>query len=96
MPSFEEGFGLPVLEAMAHGLPVVASSAASLREVGGDAGLYVDPHDPRDMAEKVRRAAEDRGLREQMITRGLSRASEFSWQRTAEMTLAAYEEVLAI
>jgi glycosyltransferase involved in cell wall biosynthesis len=94
-PSLEEGFGLPVLEAMANGLPVVASQTASLPEVGGDAALYVDPHDPRDIAEKVRRAVEDSELREKMIQQGLARAREFSWQRVAEATLQAYNEVLA-
>jgi glycosyltransferase involved in cell wall biosynthesis len=91
----EEGFGLPVLEAMANGLPVVASQTASLPEVGGDAALYVDPHDPRDIAEKVRRAVEDAELREKMIQQGLARAQEFSWQRVAEATLQVYNEALA-
>ena len=70
-PSWEEGFGLPVLEAMANGLPVVASRTASLPEVGGEAALYVDPHDPQDIAEKVRRAVEDSELRGKMIQQGL-------------------------
>ncbi len=93
-PSLEEGFGLPVLEAMAHGLPVVASRAASLPEVGGDAALYADPHNVQDIAEKVRRVAEDSGLRERIIGQGLARAREFSWERTAQATLKVYEEVL--
>ena len=94
-PSLEEGFGLPVLEAMANGVPVVASQTASLPEVGGGAALYVDPHDTRDIAEKVRRAVEDSELREKMIQQGLARAREFSWQRVAEATLQVYNEVLA-
>jgi glycosyltransferase involved in cell wall biosynthesis len=94
-PSFEEGFGLPVLEAMAHGLPVVASRTASLPEVGGDVALYVDPYDPRDIAEKVMRAVEDEKLRETMIAQGLARARQFSWRRAAEETLKVYDEVLA-
>ncbi len=94
-PSLEEGFGLPVLEAMAHGLPVVASNTSSSPEVGGDAALYVDPHNPTDIAEKVRQAVEDQALREMMIRRGLERAREFTWRRTAERTLQVYEEVLA-
>ncbi len=93
--SLEEGFGLPVLEAMAYGLPVVASHTSSLPEVGGDAALYVDPRDPRDIAAKVVRAAEDAELRENLIQRGLARARQFTWRRTAEATLKVYDEVLA-
>jgi len=95
-PSWEEGFGLPVLEAMANGLPVVASRTASLPEVGGDAALYVDPHDPQDMAAKVRRAVEDSELRRKMIAQGLERAREFSWRRVAEATLKVYDEALTL
>jgi len=94
-PSWEEGFGLPVLEAMANGLPVVASRTASLPEVGGEAALYVDPHDPQDIAEKVRRAVEDSELRGKMIQQGLERAREFSWRRVAEATLKVYDEALS-
>ncbi len=95
-PSLEEGFGLPVLEAMAHGLPVVTAGTSSLPEVGGEAALYVDPHDPRDIAEKVLRAAEDEDLRENLIRQGLARAREFTWRGTAETTLRVYDEVLAM
>jgi len=94
-PSLEEGFGLPVLEAMAHGAPVVASKTSALPEVGGDAALYIDPRDPKDIAEKVRRVAEDELLRQSLIARGLGRAPRFTWRRTAEATLAVYNEVLA-
>lgn len=93
-PSFEEGFGLPILEAMAHGVPVVASNTSCLPEVGGDAAIYADPHHPDEIAAQVRRAVEDAGLRESMIQRGLARAREFSWRRAAEATLRTYEEVL--
>ena len=95
-PSFEEGFGLPVLEAMANRLTVAAARTSSLPEVGGDAALYVDPRDPHDIAEKVRQAVEDLPLREKLIRRGFARAREFSWRRTAEATLQVYEEVLAM
>jgi alpha-1,3-rhamnosyl/mannosyltransferase len=95
-PSLEEGFGLPVLEAMTNGLPVVASRTASLPEVGGEAALYVDPHDPQDIADKVRRAVEDSELRRKLIQQGLERAREFSWRRVAEATLKVYDEALSL
>ncbi|HXH50753.1 MAG TPA: glycosyltransferase family 1 protein [Terriglobia bacterium] len=95
-PSFEEGFGLPVLEAMAYGLPVVASETSSLPEVGGDAALFVDPDDPKDIAEKVVSAVEDEDKRKVMIERGLARARAFTWRRTAKANLQVYNEVLAL
>jgi glycosyltransferase involved in cell wall biosynthesis len=94
-PSLEEGFGLPVLEAMAHELPVVVSGTSSLPEVGGGAALYIDPNDPCDIAEKVMRAVEDATLRGKMIEQGRLRAREFSWEQVAERTCQVYDEVLA-
>ena len=95
-PSLEEGFGLPVLEGMANRLPVVASRTSSLPEVGGEAALYVDPHDPQDIADKVLRAVEDSELRRKMIQQGLARAQKFTWRRTAEATLKVYDEALSL
>ncbi len=92
--SFEEGFGLPVLDAMSYSLPVVAARTSSLPEVGGDAALYVDPLNPREIAQTVREAVEDANLRQRLIARGLQRAREFSWHRTAESVLHVYEEAL--
>jgi glycosyltransferase involved in cell wall biosynthesis len=94
-PSLEEGFGFPVLEAMARGLPVVTSNTSSLPEVGGDAALYADPRDPHSIAREVRRAVEDPDLRQEMIRKGALRAREFTWKRTARETLRVYEELLA-
>jgi glycosyltransferase involved in cell wall biosynthesis len=95
-PSFEEGFGIPVLEALAAGVPVVTSNVSSMPEVGGEAALYVDPHDPADIAQKVVQAVEDSALRDLLIQKGLTRAGEFTWRRTAEATLAVYEEILKL
>ena len=81
-------------EALAVDVPVACSCACSLPEVGGDAALYVDPRDPRDIAEKTQRGVEDVGLRTGLTQRGLDRARQFTWQRTAEETLKVYDEVL--
>ena len=95
-PSFEEGFGIPVLEAMSHGVPVVTSNVSSMPEVGGEAALYVDPHNPTDIAQKVVQAVDDVTTRETLMQKGLDRAKEFTWRRTAEATLAVYDEVLKL
>jgi glycosyltransferase involved in cell wall biosynthesis len=94
MPSLYEGFGLPVLEAMASGTPVVSSSAASLPEVGGDAALYFDPLNVEEMAGQIARVLRDEPLRRQLSDRGLQQAARFSWDRTARETLAAFRDLL--
>ncbi len=93
-PSLYEGFGLPPLEAMACGCPVVASTAASLPEVVGDAALTGEPTDPAQLAEAIGRLIDDQDLRADLIAKGRRRAAEFSWQRTAEAHADVYRRVL--
>ncbi len=95
LPSFEEGFGLPLLEAMGRGVPVCCSSTSSLPEVVGDAGLQFDPYDVDDMRAAIRRLLEERGLAAQLAERGRERARAFTWRRTAEATLASYRRAIA-
>jgi glycosyltransferase involved in cell wall biosynthesis len=92
-PSYFEGFGLPPLEAMACGVPVVCSNASSLPEVVGDAGLLVPPDDPRAWVEALDQVLSNPGLRAELRGRGLARARQFTWEAAARQTLAVYERV---
>jgi len=94
-PSLYEGFGLPVLEAMAAGVPVICSNVTAMPEVAGDAAVYFDPRDVEDMASSIARVSRDAGLRAELADRGLVRAAGFSWERAARETLAIYRRVLS-
>jgi glycosyltransferase involved in cell wall biosynthesis len=92
-PSLYEGFGLPVLEAMACGTPVVCSNTSSLPEVAGDAAIMVNPLDVDELAAAMERVLMDQALREEMTGKGRAQAGRFSWERTARETLQVYESV---
>lgn len=91
--SLYEGFGLPILDAFACGLPVVTSNVSSMPEVGGDAALYVDPFDPEDIKEKLNMVMVNKKLREDMIKTGLTRVKQFSWKKAAQETLQVYRKL---
>jgi glycosyltransferase involved in cell wall biosynthesis len=92
--SLAEGFGHPLLEAMVRGVPVAHSGAAALAEVAGDAGLRFDPQVTADMAAALRRVLSDEPLRARLVAAGRDRAAEFTWEATAERTVAAYRHAL--
>ncbi len=94
-PSYFEGFGLPVLEAMQCGAPVIAGNQTSLPEVAGDAALFFDPFDTGALGEAIARVLDHPDYRADLRVRGLKRAAEFSWIATARLTMKAYERAAA-
>lgn len=95
MPSYYEGFGLPALEAMACGTPVVASDRGALPELSADAGLLIDPYDLNALSGAIRLVLEDENLRLRLSSKGLERAKLFSWQKTAKQTLRILENTVS-
>lgn len=93
-PSLYEGFGLPVLEALACGTPVITSNISSMPEVAGDAAMYVLPENDAALADAIQQVILDPALAQTMRTRGLDRAAAFTWQQTAQKTLAVYQNIL--
>ncbi|MBI1911568.1 MAG: glycosyltransferase family 4 protein [Deltaproteobacteria bacterium] len=92
-PSLHEGFGLPIVEAMACGCPVITSDSSSMPEVAGDCGILIDPLDEDAMASAMDKITCDSALRERMIKQGLERAKIFSWEKTAKQTLKVFESL---
>lgn len=93
LPSFHEGFGIPVLEAMACGTPVACSNTSSLPEVGADAALYFDPHNPDAIGQVIRKLLTDAEIRQALVSKGLERAARFPWKEAARRTAAIYRKV---
>jgi hypothetical protein len=93
-PSLLEGFGMPIVEAMSCGAPVITSDNSSMKEVGGNAAMLVDPLNVREMTEALSHVADDSAYREGLSCKGLARAAEFSWEKTASLTLDIYREAM--
>ena len=94
-PSFDEGFGMPVLEAMAAGIPVITSNRSALPEVAGEAATLIDPQRDDELATALRSLARDESLRKTRIAAGRTHAARFIWTRAVDETLAVYKTVLA-
>jgi alpha-1,3-rhamnosyl/mannosyltransferase len=95
LPSHNEGFGLPVLEAMARGVPVACSSVSALPEVGGDAARYFDPESPEQIGTVIAELLSDEHARHQMAQDGRRRAAQMTWAQTADATLESYRRAHA-
>ena len=94
MPSFEEGFGIPLLESMVCSCPIVSSDAGALKEVGGDACLYFDPYNNEDMTDKIGKLLKDQSLKNQLIEKGQKRVKQFSWEKVSDQFVEFFQQVL--
>jgi glycosyltransferase involved in cell wall biosynthesis len=95
-PSLYEGFGIPLLEAMACGAPVITGAECALPEVAGEAALYINPQDPEQLGAELEGLVGDRGLQERLRRKGFERVKQFSWDRAGQETLKLYREVLGL
>lgn len=91
-PSFYEGFGLPVLEALSLGIPTITSNISSLPEVGEEAVIYINPYDIEDISENLKLLLDDKAMRESLSKQGLSQAAKFTWEITSNKTLIVYKK----
>jgi glycosyltransferase involved in cell wall biosynthesis len=92
-PSLYEGFGIPILEAMKVGTPVITSNLTAMPEVAGGAAVLVDPYDIEEMVSGMSRLLQDNKFRKELVRKGTAEASHYSWQRTSEQYLGLYKEV---
>jgi glycosyltransferase involved in cell wall biosynthesis len=93
-PSLSEGFGLPGLEAMAHGAPVISSNATCLPEVYGDAAYYFYPYHTKEIANAIEEVVNNKKLRDELVVKGKVQVKKYSWRRMAEQTLEVYKKAL--
>ncbi len=93
LPSFYEGFGIPVFEAMSHGVPVIASKTSCIPDIAGDSALYIDPDDTEDIASAIADLLSDHEKQKQLSERGKQRVQELSWSRAAEQTVRVYHQL---
>jgi glycosyltransferase involved in cell wall biosynthesis len=94
LPSFYEGFGLPIIEAMACGCPVVTSNISSMPEFGGDAAVYINPHDAESLASEIKKLISSSNLRNRLIEKGTGRAKLFSWEDTSRKYLEVFINII--